>query len=101
MSSRIIRGNTSPKKLNVRPSTDAELLAGLSKDQIRRIEKQVYERGYREGERAGKQAGETMVETTAKQYERAINELATAYSGLLETVERKTVELALEISRKV
>jgi flagellar assembly protein FliH len=103
MSSRIIRGESGMKKLKVRPaSMDAERNAAVaSQDQLHRVEKQAFEQGYREGERIGKQMGERMIETTVKRYERSIGELGTAYGVVLATLETKTVELALEIAKKV
>jgi len=103
MSSRIIRGDDRMKKLKVRATVaDAERIGpGASQDQVHRVEKQAFEQGYREGERIGKQMGERMIETTVKRYERSIAELGTAYSVAVNAMETKTVELALEIARKV
>jgi len=101
MSSRIIRGSVASKKLNIRSADGAELLESLPAEQIAKLEKRAYDKGFRDGERAGKQAGEQIIDETVQRYEKAINELATSYNGVLETVERKTVQLALEISRKI
>jgi len=101
MSSRIIRGTVGSKKLNVRSADGAELLDALPAEQIAKLEQRAYDKGFRDGERSGKQAAENVIDETVQRYEKAINELATSYDGVLETLERKTVQLALEISRKI
>lgn len=101
MSSRIIRGTAGSKKLNVRSADGAELLDALPAEQIAKLEQRAYDKGFRDGERSGKQAAENVIDETVQRYEKAINELATSYDGVLETLERKTVQLALEISRKI
>ncbi len=103
MSSKIIRGEERMNKLKVRaPLEEADRSAGgASQEEIHRIEKQAFEQGYREGERIGKQMGERMIETTVKRYERTVTEMASAHAQVVDGMERKTVELALEIARKV
>jgi flagellar assembly protein FliH len=102
MSSKIIRGDHNMKKLTVRPALEGERLGtGSPQDQINKIEKQAFEQGYREGERIGKQMGERMIDTTVRKYERSMTELANAYGVVVNALETKTVELALEIARKV
>ena len=103
MSSRIIRGDERIRKTDIRAiAFDTDRDAALEQEeQLRRGQQQAYQQGYAEGDRAGRQAGELMVMTTAAQYERSIVELAQAYEQLQRSMETQTVELALEIARKV
>jgi len=101
MSSKIIRGDSSLKKLTVRLPEGERLGPAASQDQMAKVEKQAFEQGYREGERIGKQMGERMIDTTVKKYERSIAELVTAYRVVIDSLETRTVELSLEIARKV
>jgi len=100
MSSRIIRSDERLKKLKV-STLDRGAADGISVDQLQLLEKQAFEQGYREGERIGRKLGDDMMETAAKRYDRAIAELAEAYIAVVNAVETSTVELALEIARKV
>ena len=101
MSSKIIRGEDRSQRLKIRVA-DADRPGGAdSQEQLHNIEKQAFEQGYREGERIGKQMGERMIETTVKRYERSVNEMSAAHSQVVHSMETKTVELALEIARKV
>jgi flagellar assembly protein FliH len=71
-------------------------------EELRTVEKQqAYERGYREGERVCREMGERTVETTAKRYETAVADLINAHAEMKSAMETETVELALEIARKV
>ena len=103
MSSRIIRGDDRIRKVDVRSiAFEAERNATLEQEeQLRSTRQQAYEKGFLEGDRIGKQAGELMVQTTASRYERAVAELAHAHEALQRSMETQTVELALEIARKV
>ena len=103
MSSKIIRGDDRFKKLKVRTVAveNEHTSAAASQDQLHRVEKQAFEQGYREGERIGKQMGERMIETTVKRYERTVGEMASAHTQVVASMEAKTVEIALEIARKV
>jgi flagellar assembly protein FliH len=103
MSSRIIRGDGQLKKLKIRaPSVEIERKDNATtQEQLHKIEKQAFEQGYREGERIGKQMGERMIETTVKRYERSIQEMGSAHALVVQGMETRTVELALEIARKV
>ena len=103
MSSKIIRGEDRSQKLKIRPAiAESDRTPGPdSQEQLHRIEKQAFEQGYREGELIGKQMGERMIETAVKRYERSVNEMASAHTQVVHTMEMKTVELALEIARKV
>jgi flagellar biosynthesis/type III secretory pathway protein FliH len=100
MSSRIIRGDGRLQKLKVSPVA-ASSVTGGSQEHVMDVEKQAFEQGYAEGERIGKQMGEKMVETIVKRYETSIVQLAEAHKSLVETIEKETVRLALEISRKI
>ena len=103
MSSRIIRGDERIRKSNVRSiAFETEPTpAAAHENQLRTVEKQAFEQGYREGERVGRQSGEHMIETTARRYETAVVELVKVHTELSRAMETKTVELALEIARKV
>lgn len=103
MSSRIIRGDDRIRKADIRSiAFDVERDAALEhEEQLRSTRQQAYEQGFVEGERVGRQAGELMVETTAARYERAVAELAHAHEELQRSMETQTVELSLEIARKV
>src|SRR5262249_4711737 len=65
------------------------------------LEKEAFAQGYREGERIGKQSGQRMMETSVKRYDQMLAELAKAHLSVVAAMERKTVELALDIARKV
>jgi flagellar assembly protein FliH len=65
------------------------------------VEKQAFEQGYQEGERIGKQMGEKMVETVVRRYDKSVADIAQAHTKLVEHMEKETVRLAVEISRKV
>jgi flagellar biosynthesis/type III secretory pathway protein FliH len=101
MSSRIIRGDGRLQQLTVSKSSEHSIIHGGSQDHIMNVEKQAFEQGYAEGERIGKQMGEKMVETIVKRYDNSIAELAESHKGLVEAMEKQTVQLALEISRKI
>ena len=45
--------------------------------------------------------GEKMMETAVKRYDRSIQDLAAAHRTLVEAMEKQTVQLALEIAKKV
>ena len=103
MSSRIIRGDDRVRRSDIR-SIAFEMDrndARAHEQELRNLEQQSYEKGYREGERVGKQTGERMIETTAKHYEQAVAEMAHAFEELQRSMETQTVELALEIARKI
>jgi flagellar assembly protein FliH len=103
MSSRIIRGDERIRRSNVRSiafETEPSPVAA-HENELRSVEKQAFEHGYREGERVGHQLGEQMIETTAKRYEIAVAELVKVHTELSRSMETKTVELSLEIARKV
>ncbi len=103
MSFKIIRGDDRMKKLKIRAaSIEVDRSANVaSQEQLHKIEKQAFEQGYREGERIGKQMGERMIDTTVKRYERTVSDMAAAHTQVVHSMEMKTVELALEIARKV
>jgi flagellar assembly protein FliH len=103
MSSRIIRGDDRIRKSDIRSiAFDVERNAALEHEELLRItQQQAYEKGFLDGDRVGRQAGELMVQTTASRYERAIAELIHAHEALQRSMETQTVELALEIARKV
>jgi flagellar assembly protein FliH len=101
MSSRIIRGQGGMNRLTVSAIAETSEVAISSQDQLMHVEKQAFEQGYSEGERIGKQMGEKMIETVVKRYENSIAELAKAHKTLVEAMEKETVRLALEISRKI
>ncbi len=65
------------------------------------VEKQAFEKGYHEGERMGKQMGEQMIATAVKRYDQSIVQFAIAHKSLLESMERETVRLALEIAKTI
>jgi flagellar assembly protein FliH len=100
MSSRIIRGDSRIQKLKVSSTGEASIV-GASEEHVMDVEKQAFEQGYAEGERIGKQMGEKMVETIVKRYDTSIVQLAEAHKTLADAVERESVRLALEISRKI
>jgi flagellar assembly protein FliH len=102
MSSRIIRGDPSVKKIRVTGSASAgDTPDIIGSDHVMNVEKQAFEQGYKEGERIGKQMGERMVDTAVKRYERSIQDFAALHQGLAAAMERETVQLALGIARKV
>jgi flagellar assembly protein FliH len=103
MSSRIIRGDDRVQKMKITSPAEGGMAGAnlLPKDHIMNVEKEAFEQGYREGERVGKQMGERMVEAVVKRYDRSIQEIAAAQRALLEAMEKQTVQLALEISKKV
>jgi flagellar assembly protein FliH len=100
MSSRIIRGDGRSQKSKISvPSS--QVGAGGSQDHIMDVEKQAFEQGYAEGERIGKQMGEAMVESICKRYEKSLAEFAASHRQMAEAMEEQTVQLALEIARKI
>ena len=105
MSSRIIRGDDRIKKIRVTASVGGGSSGGsaeiIGQDHVMNVEKQAFEQGYKEGERIGKQMGERMVDAVVKRYDRSIHEIALAHRALIEAMEKQTVQLALEVSRKV
>lgn len=101
MSSRIIRGDGTLRKLTVRTVAEHPFLAASSQEHAMNVEKEAFEQGYAEGEKIGKQMGEKMVETIVKRYENGIAQLAGSHKQLVEAMERQTVHLALEIARKI
>ena len=103
MSSRIIRADERLVKSNVRSIAfeSDQSTAAAHENQLRNAERQGFERGFREGEQVGRQLGEQMIETTAKRYELGVAELTKAHAEICRAMETKTVELALEIARKV
>jgi flagellar assembly protein FliH len=100
MSSRIIRGDGRFQKSKISAPTNP-VGAGGSQDHIMDVEKQAFEQGYAEGERIGKQMGEAMVESVCKRYEKSLTELATTHKQMAQAMEEQTVQLALEIARKI
>jgi flagellar assembly protein FliH len=101
MSSRIIRGDDRVRKTNIRAVAFEVEGAGVHQDELSRIEKESFEKGYREGERVGRQKGDQVLETTVKRYDRTITELVDSHAQIVMSLEMRTVELALEIARKV
>ncbi len=103
MSCRIIRADERVRRTDVRSiAFEVDRNTVLDhEEQLRNVEKKSYEQGYREGERVGKQIGEEMISTTAARYEQALAELVQAHQQLQQSMEIQTVELALEIARKV
>jgi len=102
MSSRIIRGDDRCRKTNIRAiAFELESNGPSHDDEVRRAEKAGFEQGYREGEKAGRQYGERLLETAVRRYDATITELAEAHAQILRSMEARTVELALEIARKV
>jgi flagellar assembly protein FliH len=101
MSSRIIRSDDRIRKLKIRADSGLDLGSLVVQDQITNIEKQAFEQGYLEGQRAGKEMGERMVEAAAKRYDRSITDMVTAHQSVLSKMETQTVQLSLEIARKV
>lgn len=65
------------------------------------VEKQAFEKGYHEGERMGKQMGEKMVETVVHRYDQSIVELGVAHRKLVESMEKETVRLSLDIAKNI
>ena len=100
MSSRIIRGSERIKKSRV-SSPDGGFLNGLPQKHVMEIEKQAFEKGYQEGNRIGKEMGEQMMETAVKKYDQTIVELATSHKNLVESMEKETVRLSLEIAKSI
>src|SRR5688572_25048545 len=102
MSSRIIRGDDRLKKIKVTSGgMGAPTQEILSHDHMMNVEKQAFEQGYKEGEKIGKQMGERMMETAIKRYDRSVQDLAALHKTLSEAMEKETVQLALEIAKKV
>ena len=99
MSSRIIRGSERIKRPTI--SSPAGSVGGLPRDHVMTVEKQAFEKGYHEGERMGKQMGEQMIGTVVKRYDQSIVQFAIAHKSLLGSMERKTVQLALEIAKTI
>jgi flagellar biosynthesis/type III secretory pathway protein FliH len=100
MSSRIIRGDGRFQTSKISSPT-GEVGAGGSQDHIMDVEKQAFEQGYAEGERIGKQMGEAMVESICKRYEKSLADLAASHKQMVQAMEEQTVQLALEIGRKI
>src|SRR5437763_2973052 len=103
MSSRLIRGDERIQKFKVRTvDGEAERVSDIeSQERMNRLEKDAFAQGYGEGERIGKQMGQRMVESAIKRYEHTVAELATAHTAVVASMQRQTVELALEIARKI
>lgn len=99
MSSKIIRGDGRLQKSKISPV--GAMSNAVSQHHIMDVEKQAFEQGYAEGERIGKQMGEAMVETICKRYEKSIAELAVAHKKMAQAMEEQTVQLSLEIARKI
>ena len=99
MSSRIIRGSERVKKPRI--SSPAVGVGGLPQDHVMKVEKQAFEKGYHEGERMGKQMGEQMIGTVVKRYDQSIVKFVIAHKSLVESMERETVQLALEIAKTI
>ena len=100
MSSRIIRGDFRLQRSKVTTVTE-ESSRGGSQDRVMDIEKEAFEQGYAEGERIGKEMGENMVAAVVKRYDTSIGQIAQAHKSLVEAMEEQTVQLALEIARRV
>jgi flagellar assembly protein FliH len=101
MSSRIIRGDSRVQQLKVSTPADRSIISGRTQEHVLNVEKDAFEQGYAEGERIGKQMGEKMVETVMKRYEHSITALAESHKQLVQSMEIQTVQLALEIARKI
>lgn len=100
MSSRIIRGDVRLQRLNITSPLEHSMIPG-SQEHAMAVEKEAFAQGYEEGERIGKQMGEKMVETIVKRYEKSLAELAQTHKMLFQAMEEQTVQLALEVSRKI
>jgi flagellar assembly protein FliH len=100
MSSRIIRGDGRAKKPTVSAADDA-IDNRPTQEQIMQIEKQAFDQGFAEGERAGKQMAEAMVETICRRHEKSCAEVAASHKAIAQSMEEQTVQLALEIARKI
>jgi flagellar assembly protein FliH len=70
-------------------------------EHIMQVEKQAFEQGYAEGERTGKQMGEAMVDTICRRYEKSMADLVASHKAMGQAMEEQTVQLALEIARKI
>ena len=101
MSSRIIRGDGRLQQLKVSASNERSIISGRTQEHVLNVEKDAFEQGYAEGERIGKQMGEKIVETVVKRYEHSIAGLAESHKQLVQSMEAQTVQLALEIARKI
>jgi len=100
-SSRIIRGSDRIKRPRISrpsaPSSEPEVSPG----RLMEVEKQAFEKGYAEGERIGRQMGEQMIGSMVKRYEKSVTELAIAHRGLVESMEKEAVRLALAVAESV
>ena len=65
------------------------------------VEKHAFEQGYAEGERIGKQMGEATADSICKRYENSLAELAASHKRMAQAMEEQTVQLSLEIARKI
>lgn len=101
MSSRIIRGDNRIQKLKVSGPSERSIITAASQELAMSVEKEAFEKGYAEGERIGKQMGEKMIETVVKRYDHNIAQLAESHKQLVESMEAQTVQLALEIARRI
>jgi flagellar assembly protein FliH len=103
MSSRIIRGDDRTNRIKVTAPSEGGLGASalLPDNHVLNVEKAAFEQGYNEGERVGKQMGERIVDAVVKRYDRGIQGIVQAHRDLVEAMEKQTVQLALEISRKI
>ena len=103
MSSRIIRGDDRINRIKVSAPPEGAMAAAalLPQDHIMNVEKQAFEQGYKEGERIGKQMGERMVDAVVNRYDRSIQHIVQSHRGLVEAMEKQTVQFALEISKKI
>jgi flagellar assembly protein FliH len=101
MSSRIIRGDSRVQQLKVSTPAERSIISGRTQEHVLNVEKDAFEQGYAEGERIGKQMGEKMVETVMKRYEHSISALGESHKQLVQSMEIQTVQLALEIARKI
>ncbi len=100
MSPRIIRGGERVKKSRIN-SPGGNSSNGLPRSHTMEVEKEAFEKGYDEGSQIGKQMGEQMMETAVKRYEQAIVDVAISHRKLVESMERETVKLSLEIARNI
>ena len=100
MSSRIIRGVERVKKSRV-SSPFGDALKSVSQRCVMEVEKEAFEKGYQEGNQIGKQMGEQMMETAVKKYDQSIAGMAISHKKLVESMERETVRLSLEIAKSI
>jgi flagellar assembly protein FliH len=100
------RDSTSPSEFGRQASareggSGRENIMETAEEKADRIEREAYEKGFAEGERAGREVGEKRLSSAAKTFVDALGEVERFKGEVLEGSERKMVDLALAVAKKI